>query len=317
MDNEIIGKILEKTGQNELLDILTKKISFSELNSLLLEVFRIKAEEITPTESLKMYSANRFVKPANENPVELLELELEILKISEAFSFTPIMLSPVAPLGACSSVATANQNKVISALRGTEVLADATNSLALHICSLKKNKEYKTAAGEDNKMRYCTLHRHVRAQFYNNPRSLPHFELFCMVTSGRDSGSYSFEKESLLEHFNVYRAIFKRSIYFDDLKFKLIKVGGYPDSDGFFERMAEHVQDKLNGVISLDETPLRPGNQYYRGLQFKIYVHFEGRDFELADGGFVDWSQKFLENKKERMLISGMGLGLPLKLMKS
>lgn len=35
--------------------------------------------------------------------------------------YTPVQLSPVAPLGSCSVVATVDQNKVVSAVRGTEV----------------------------------------------------------------------------------------------------------------------------------------------------------------------------------------------------
>ena len=31
---------------------------------------------------------------------------------------------------------------------------------------------------------------------------------------------------------------------------------------------------------------------------------------ELVDGGFVDWTQKLLGNKKERLLITGTGIDL-------
>ena len=32
-----------------------------------------------------------------------------------------------------------------------------------------------------------------------------------------------------------------------------------------------------------------------------------GTEHELADGGFTNWTQKLLSDKKERLLISGMG----------
>lgn len=35
---------------------------------------------------------------------------------------------------------------------------------------------------------------------------------------------------------------------------------------------------------------------------------FCGEEQEIADGGWVDWTQKLLENRKERLLISGVGL---------
>jgi len=32
------------------------------------------------------------------------------------------------------------------------------------------------------------------------------------------------------------------------------------------------------------------------------------KEFYIGDGGFVDWTQKKLGNKKERLLISAIGL---------
>jgi hypothetical protein len=39
----------------------------------------------------------------------------------------------------------------------------------------------------------------------------------------------------------------------------------------------------------------------------------DGGEWEIADGGFVDWTQRLLENKKERLLISGFGLEMLVK----
>ena len=49
-------------------------------------------------------------------------------------------------------------------------------------------------------------------------------------------------------------------------------------------------------------------NSYYQGINFKIIVDGIG----VVDGGFVDWTQKLLGNKKERLLISGAGVDLQL-----
>lgn len=49
-------------------------------------------------------------------------------------------------------------------------------------------------------------------------------------------------------------------------------------------------------------------NDYYKGLQFTIIVNLNGQELNIGDGGFVDWSQKLLSNKKERMMISAIGL---------
>ena len=44
------------------------------------------------------------------------------------------------------------------------------------------------------------------------------------------------------------------------------------------------------------------------GLNFKIYMQKEGDRIEIADGGFVDWISKLTGDKKDRCLISGLGL---------
>ena len=41
---------------------------------------------------------------------------------------------------------------------------------------------------------------------------------------------------------------------------------------------------------------------------FQIFVKDStGSDVFLVDGGFTDWTQKLLSDRKERLLISGMG----------
>ena len=51
--------------------------------------------------------------------------------LAAAEQFEAVELSPLAPLGVCSVVGLASQNKIVSALRGTEVVSDPTNVLAL------------------------------------------------------------------------------------------------------------------------------------------------------------------------------------------
>jgi histidyl-tRNA synthetase len=50
------------------------------------------------------------------------------------------------------------------------------------------------------------------------------------------------------------------------------------------------------------------GRAYYTGLCFKVVVTVAAEPFEIADGGFVDWTQQLLGNRKERLLTSGIGV---------
>jgi hypothetical protein len=52
----------------------------------------------------------------------------------------------------------------------------------------------------------------------------------------------------------------------------------------------------------------KQGRGYYGQLCFKVFATPpKGREQELVDGGDVDWTQKLLNNAKERLIISGCG----------
>jgi hypothetical protein len=47
---------------------------------------------------------------------------------------------------------------------------------------------------------------------------------------------------------------------------------------------------------------------YYTWAGFQINANDpEGAECFLVDGGFVNWAEKLMSNRKERLLISGMG----------
>ena len=64
MPAEIVHKILNRIGHPDLVETLGK-LSGTELNSLLLEVFSQQANSLTPPQLLNLYQKNRFVKPAD------------------------------------------------------------------------------------------------------------------------------------------------------------------------------------------------------------------------------------------------------------
>jgi hypothetical protein len=50
------------------------------------------------------------------------------------------------------------------------------------------------------------------------------------------------------------------------------------------------------------------GLGYYRSFALRISVQApDGNHYPLVDGGFTDWTARLLGNKKERLLISGIG----------
>ncbi|HEY5920176.1 MAG TPA: hypothetical protein VIV11_00840, partial [Kofleriaceae bacterium] len=104
---------------------LATEIAGSELQSLLLEVMRRRASARTPHEVLQQYRRDRFSRPAFVDQRESVEIDRHLL--AAAAGFDAIELSPVAPLGTCSTMAPTDQHRVLSALRATEVVSDPTN----------------------------------------------------------------------------------------------------------------------------------------------------------------------------------------------
>lgn len=299
MKDRLSGRLERRAGLPGLVEALVGRLSGSELNSLLLEVYRQKAARIKPAELLMQYRRNRLVQPSPLDMIPLLELELRVLRFMQERGYRPVELSPAAQLGSCSVVATVDQHKVISALRSTEMLADATNALALHLAAAIREN----ARARESVSRLCTVHRHIRTQPFPKGYN-QHFKIGCMVRSGVDTGSHVFECESLLEQLDILVGMVSG---LGALRVVLKRRGGYGEGNLLVERVVAHLAAGMAGVEVVRED--RPAeNDYYKGIQFKLYLEAGGRSWEIADGGFVDWTQQLLENRKERLLISGFGL---------
>jgi len=304
-----IGKIIAKrTGNEDLINILANELPGSDLNSLLLEVFARRAQQLSAPALLKQYEQNRFVQPAETDFIHLLERSLQTLQCLLQHDFKPLQVSPLSQLGTCSVMATVDQDKVVSALRNCEVMSDATNALALYISSQKKKQKNPTG---DAHIKYCTVQRHVRSQPFSLKGFSPHFTIGCMVSSGVDTGNYAFEKKAIGDHFAALADVLTNVFNAGPVRFKLQKREGYPDA--FIPAVFTYLQSKFPVTeITIDDTP--GTNNYYSGLQFKAIITLPQGDFEIADGGLVNWTQQLLNNKKERFFISGFGLELLNKL---
>lgn len=330
MKDKILANIVQKTGIPEIVEILSERLSGSELNSLLLEVFSRKIKKTNPSQLLRQYQANRLVRPSDLDRGRIADQELRALRYMQSHDFQPLELSPVAQLGTCSVVATANQDKIISATRNTEIVADASNVLALHIADIRKTG-MASGQGSRDLLRFCTVHRHIRTQEIKVKGFTPHFKVGCLVTAGMDCGSFQFECRSLQELFKVLQGLFREVFAITKIRFILQDRGGYPGGNRVGERVYAFLQKECVDIeISRESSPAENNfqkenssakenkslkeNNYYRGIQFKMVIETGGREWEIADGGFVNWTQQLLGNKKERLLIAGFGLDFMVRL---
>ncbi|AIE85420.1 hypothetical protein [Fimbriimonas ginsengisoli] len=296
----ILSRILRESEGVEVLELLSERLSPTDLQSLLLEVARRRSARLKPAQLLAAYESNRFVRPSPISPTEFLRIDA--LAFEAARDFEPIELSTVCPLGASSVVATVDQNKVVSTMRGTEVVSDCTNVMALEAAVRRRSG---TA-----EVRLCCSHRLVRAQEFKGPHSFAHFKAFALCSAGRDRGNLGFEREELQRHLQVHLRILsagQENGWLDKIRVALTDFTG--ERREFLSEIGERLSSEFNGVRMELDPDRQPGRGYYDGICFGIYADtLGGEEMFLADGGFTNWTRSLLSNHKERLLISGMGI---------
>jgi hypothetical protein len=283
---------------------LVEGLPASELWSLLLGVLERRAAERTPASLLRHWERDGFTRPAPIDQRTLAALDVQLLAAAE--SFEAVELSPLAPLGACSVVGPTSQNKIVSALRGTEVVSDPTNVLALE-CA----KRLREDAGRI--VRLATCHRCVRAQeLPKQPGFAQHFRIFCLATAGRERKEHGFVIEALLDHVTTQLRALDR-----------LEQHGYAFPERRVTVLATAARAPLGDRIA-DGIPGVPvvrallDHAYYDGLRFMIHTRSpSGDSVPLIDGGAFDWLGSLTSNKRLVLVASGMGAQLAATLFRS
>lgn len=308
-DNSILQRILKKSRSPELMDILCRRLSFSDLHSLLLHVYKKRTVNRTPGEVLNQYERDRFVQPAHVAPQDLLDIERLSYNLLPS-EFMTIELSPVCPLGSVSVLGPVDQKNVLTTIRNSEVTADSTNVMALESARLRRllQKKDSRSAG---RIRLCASHRLLRTQVFSEDAAFPHFKILSLTTAGRDEGNLSFEVESLIEQIDFYLCVL------NELDRKGYGTHGIRLVFFLYDKEQwESCRDVLGKYFAAHYPTLRldfrtgeqDGCGYYKGLRFQIFaLNRQDREYFLVDGGLTDWTQKLLSSAKERFLISGMG----------
>jgi len=283
---------------------LSEGLPASEVWSLLLDVLARRADQRTPADLLKQWERDGFTRPAYIDQRTLVELDRQLLAAAEGFE--ALELSPLVPLGTCSVVGPTSQNKIVSALRGTEVVADPTNVLALE-CGRRLRLDASQI------VRLATCHRCVRAQEVpNRPGFAPHFRLFCLATAGRERKDHAFVIEALVEQIHTHLAAFDRleqqRYVFPQRRVQMLAT---PARAALGDRIAGAIRDVPVVRDLLEHT-------YYDGLRFMISARSSGgEDIPLVDGGVFDWLGKVTSNRRLVLVASGMGSQLAAYLFRS
>jgi len=309
----LITRIARELAQGEALDGLARRLAPSDLHSLLLYVFRERSARRTPAELLAQYVRSPAVRSSDVEPRVLLEIER--MAFESAAQFEALELAPVAPLGLNRVLGHIDQNNCLATVRGTEVLADPTTLAALE-CARRRQ------AGETGVIRLCSRSRLPRLQPLTSPEFRPHFGLFSLVSAGRDRGSFDFEIEHLHEHLAVHlRLLEKLKACGAPIAQVEVAIADTARDQRRLQRASSEVLPALASAFTGVELRIDPsrehGRNYYTGLCLCIDVSTtDGRRMNLADGGFTDWTQRLLSNRKERLLVSAIGIEIVARCMR-
>jgi hypothetical protein len=291
---------LRRSHDPALLGVLSDGLPGADLTSLLLDVMRQRVGLRTAADVLRQYERDRFVRPGVVDPRVLMAVELQALS-AVVPPFEPVPLAPLAPFGAHRAFAGVDQNRVVTTVRGNEVVADPTNVLALE-AAVRRRAMLAAVPRSASTVRLAAVTRVVRAQEFDAPGAFPHFSLLGLVSAGRDTGNHAFEIAACLEHLRVLQRTIEH-------------VGGgaivvrLTDFDGRYRDVLEAVLDGIAPPARAELWPERTAARgYYPGICFKLFVTRDGAEIEVADGGMVDWTQHLVASKKERSMISGLGL---------
>jgi len=269
--------------------------SGSELQSLLLTEMRARAKQRTPHEVLAQYRRDRFVRPAAIDLRETLEIDQHLLAAAEGFD--AIELSPVTPLGTCSTMALTDQHRVLSALRATEVVADPTNVLALE-CSERLRAAPATA------VHFATSQRVIRAQpVPAKPGYAAHFRIFVLASAGREAKDHAFTHATLVRHIQtMMRALDRLEQHGYHFGARRLDILARDDKRGLADRVAAD--------LGATRKPL--DHAYYSGgVRYMLWVtHETGEEMPLIDGGVFDWVATLTTNRRNVYVASGMGAQL-------
>jgi hypothetical protein len=277
---------------------LADGLSPGELQSVLMDVSQRRAADVTPGRLTERWAADRFVRPAGCDPRRVSRIEARLWELLPA-EFDGIDLSPVTPLGTSSALGPVSQHKVISTTRGTEVVSDPTNVLALEAARRRR-------ASGDEAVHLAACHRVLRGQPFGEGM-FQHFRLFALVSSTRDRGSGSTEAGLLTAHLRFWTRALSDLLPTARTTVSYTVFGFPPLAERIHDTVLPALEP-LPGGVAVHEDPERErARGYYERGALRIDVGpvpNTGQGGEIGDGGFTGWTARLLNNAKERCLIS-------------
>jgi hypothetical protein len=268
----------------------------TDLQTMLMAVARARARVVTPSRILERWRHDRFVRPSAADPRSLAPLEARLWRLLPEL-FAGVELSPLTPLGTCSAVAPIDQHRVVSTVRGTEVISDPTNALAVEAAVRRREQAM------DGRVDLAACHRVLRAQQFAASNAA-HFRLFALVSSARDRGSGRTEAQLLVDHISVWQRMLVQILPTVDTWITVTVFG----NQVLTERFHDVVRPALGGASAqvpvVEDSTRVQGTGYYAGVAIGLRAEAGGQTIDLGDGGLTTWTAKLINDAKERCMVS-------------
>ncbi len=272
-------------------EALLRTLNPIELRTILADVARSRASDQTPADLIKRWREDKLLEPSMLDPREALPITAKLWEAVPP-EFVGVTLSQLTSLGSGIHLGGLGQNRVVTTMRGTEVLADPKHGLALEASRRRRNGH--------SRVHLATHARCTHAWDHSEESS--HELRFALVSSAPDGGGLSTEADLLDLHLDYWREIMGTVVprgrieltVWDSTLAGLIEARGTRD-----------------GVIVVEGTSdeRRPWRNPYTTAAFRFVVDGDGDEpHEVGDGGFVTWTQALTRNRKDRCLVSGVSV---------
>ena len=272
-------------------EALLRTLNPIELRTILADVARSRASDQTPADLIKRWREDKLLEPSMLDPREALPITAKLWEVVPP-EFVGVTLSQLTSLGSGIHLGGLGQNRVVTTMRGTEVLADPKHGLALEASRRRRNGH--------SRVHLATHARCTHAWDHSEESS--HELRFALVSSAPDGGGLSTEADLLDLHLDYWREIMGTVVprgrieltVWDSTLAGLIEARGTRD-----------------GVIVVDSASdeRRPWRNPYTTAAFRFVVDGDGDEpHEVGDGGFVTWTQALTRNRKDRCLVSGVSV---------
>jgi hypothetical protein len=293
-----LARIARTVGTDGDLFARLAALQAADLRAALLDVARRRAARLRPADVLRRYETVPTVQPSTTDPAAQRQLEglaMELLPDG----FVELRLAPHAPLGTSSVFGGFSQDRILTTIADTEVVSDSTNVLALECARRRRDPRMRRA---DRPIRLAAVHQVLR------PRDGAHFGLVALCTAGRDRGSFAMQMAALREHLHWHVDVITRHAPQLALSVLVTDLSGASRHALLHEQLLRPLRAARPTVDVAFDDDRQAGRTYYSDVCFAVdTVLPDGSRANLSDGGFTDWTARLLADRKERLLISGLG----------